>query len=73
MAGLHVRWSVERTLKFQSRMDNFLDFHYPASMPYLKHSCQDKRLIKEIVLTDGTFIYQIGNPPKILEGGRQRW
>ena len=33
-------------------------------MPYLKHSCQDKRLIKKTVLTDGMFIYQIGNLSK---------
>lgn len=64
MAGLHVRWNVGHRLRFQSRMDNFLDFHYPFSVSYLKHSCQDKRLIKKIVLTDGMFMYQIGNPSK---------
>ena len=69
MAGLCVSWSVGHTVRFQSRTDNFLDFHYPVSMPYLKHSCQDKRLIKKIVLTDGMLMYQIGNPSKIT-GGR---
>lgn len=37
-------------------------------MPDLKHSCQDKRLIKKIVLTDGMFMYQTGNPSKNTQG-----
>lgn len=68
MVGLCVRCRAGHTLRFQSRMDNFLDFHYPASMPYLKHSCQDKRLIKKIVLTDGMFMYQTGNLSKNTRG-----
>lgn len=61
---------MKHILRFPSRMDNFLDFHYPFPMAYVKHSCQDKRLIKKIVLTDGMFMYQIGNPSKNTRG---RW
>lgn len=42
-------------------------------MAYLKHSCQDKRLIKKAVLTDGMLMYRIGNPSENTQGGRQRW
>lgn len=61
---------MRHILRFPSRMDNFLDFHHPFPMAYLKHSCQDKRLIKKIVLTDGMFMDQIGNPSKNTRG---RW
>lgn len=46
--GAHIKVSVQN--------GQFSRFPLPICTPYLKHSCQDKRLIKKIVLTDGMFM-----------------